>query len=215
MLPNYVTMGTFEKALLGAFVAITVASCVRAPFPAQMYLQHVPTAVAVVLFPLALRRGVLSTPAFACLIAFMLFHVLGARYIYSYVPYDEWAARLTGSTITDLFGFRRNHYDRVVHFAFGLLWVRPVWEVLTRQFKVPSRFALYASVEFVLAFSLVYELFEWGLTLVLSPEDAGAYNGEQGDLWDAHRDMSFALIGSIVGLVIWRIGARRGIRPAA
>jgi len=56
-----------------------------------------------------------------------------------------------------------------------------------------------------LAFSLVYELFEWGLTMVLSPSDAGAYNGEQGDLWDAHRDMSCALVGALIAVGIGRV----------
>ena len=100
-----------------------------------------------------------------------------------------------------------------MHLAFGVLSVRPVWEILTGRFKVPPRFAFYASVEFVLAFSLLYELFEWGLTMVLSPEDAGAYNGEQGDIWDAHRDMSFALLGSCLGLAVWRV-LRRRRRPS-
>jgi putative membrane protein len=170
-----------------------------------MLLQHLPTAVAVVLLSLAARRGLFSTVAFACVIAFLLLHVIGARYIYSYVPYDTWAESVVGINITNRFGFRRNHFDRIVHFAFGLLSVRPVWEVLTRRFRVPVRFAFYASVEFVLAFSLLYELFEWGLTMVLSPADAGAYNGEQGDIWDAHRDMSFAFLGSLLGLAIWRV----------
>ncbi|HEY0157080.1 MAG TPA: DUF2238 domain-containing protein [Thermoanaerobaculia bacterium] len=197
-------MNGFERTLLAVLVVAVLASCLGAPFPRQMYLQHLPTAVAVLLLPLVATRRQLSSAAFACVIAFLLLHVVGARYIYSYVPYDEWSARLFGVNITEHFGFRRNHFDRVVHFAFGLLAVRPVWEVLTRYFRVPPRFALYASVEFVLAFSLLYELFEWGLTMVLSPEDAGAYNGEQGDIWDAHRDMSLALAGSCLGLLAGR-----------
>lgn len=202
-------MTTSERTMLGLLVAALVASCIGAPFPEQMYLQHLPTAAVIVLLPLIARRRLLSPAAFACIVLFMLLHVLGARYIYSYVPYDAWAERMTGMTVTERFGFRRNHFDRVVHFAFGWLSVRPVWEILTRRFGVPARFALYAAVEFVLAFSLLYELFEWGLTLVLSAEDAGAYNGEQGDIWDAHRDMSLALVGSVVGLAVWRLTASR------
>ena len=207
-------MTTLERVSWGVLIAAALLSCIHAPFPSQMYLQHLPTAVAIVLLPLAAKRGMFSPSAFVCIIAFLLFRVIGARFIYSYVPYDQWSENVLGFNITSYFGFRRNHYDRVVHFAFGVLAIRPVWEILTNRFKVPPRFALYASVEFVLAFSLVYELFEWGLTMVLSPADAGAYNGEQGDIWDAHRDMSCAFIGALLALMIWRVARRRSIESA-
>jgi putative membrane protein len=193
-----------QRNLLIALAVLAAVSCVRAPFQAQMALQHVPTVVAIALLAIAARNGTLSNAAFTCVVAFLLFHVLGARYIYSYVPYDAWSQRLLGFSLTQRFGFRRNHYDRVVHFAFGVLSVRPAWEILTRRFKVPARFAWYASVEFVLAASLLYELFEWALTMILSPQDAGAYNGEQGDIWDAHRDMLGAFVGALLSVAYWR-----------
>lgn len=208
-------MQRFETSLLILLVVAGVASCVGAPYPHQMYLQHIPTGAILIALAVVARRRFFSPAAFTCIVGFMLLHVVGARYIYSYVPYDEWAQKLFGITVTDQFGFRRNHFDRVVHFAFGILSVRPVWEILTRKFEVPSRFALYASVEFVLAFSLLYELFEWGLTMVLSPEDAGAYNGEQGDIYDAHRDMALAFLGSCMGLMVWGVAAARRGRAAA
>jgi putative membrane protein len=211
-------MSRFERTLLSLLAIVVMVSCVGAPFPQQMYLQHLPTLAAIVLLVGAARRRFFSAAAFTCIIAFLVLHVIGARYIYSYVPYDVWSERIFGFNVTEAFEFRRNHFDRLVHFAFGMLSVRPVWEVLTRRFKVPPRFAFYASVEFVLAFSLVYELFEWGLTMILSPTDAGAYNGEQGDIWDAHRDMSFALLGSVLALIAWRMttwaAERRDARAA-
>lgn len=201
-------MSRYERSLWILLVLSALASCVGAPFPRQMYLQHLPTVVVIIALPVVARRWGLSAAAFTCIIAFMLLHVLGARYIYSYVPYDEWTKRLVGISLTEQFGFVRNHYDRLVHFGFGLLFVRPVWDVITGRFEVPPRFGYYASVEFVLAFSLIYELFEWSLTLVLSPQDAGAYNGQQGDIWDAHRDMAGAFVGALLALVLWRLSGR-------
>lgn len=201
-------MTPYGRGLLIGLTALAALSCVRAPFPSQMYLQHIPTAVAIVALAIAARRGMLSDAALTCAVAFLALHVLGARYIYSYVPYDAWAEQLSGVTLSARFGWRRNHYDRLVHFAFGLLSVRPVWEILTRRFRVPRRYAWYASVEFVLAFSLLYELFEWALTMVLSPQDAGAYNGEQGDTWDAHRDMLCAFVGALLAVSWWPLVLR-------
>lgn len=194
---------TFQKALLALAAMMMLASCIGAPYPEQMYLQHIPTVLALSALWFGTKRFPLSNAAFACLVAFLLLHILGARYIYSYVPYDRWARALFGADLTSTFGFRRNHFDRLVHFAFGLLWVLPVREVCERWFGVPRRFARYTAFEFVLAFSLLYELFEWGLTMVLSPQDAAAYNGQQGDMWDAHKDMSLALLGALLGSA-WR-----------
>ncbi|MBQ1495124.1 MAG: DUF2238 domain-containing protein, partial [Acinetobacter sp.] len=57
-------------------------------------------------------------------------------------------------------------------------------------------------VQFVMASSLVYELIEWWIAIGLSPEDAENYNGQQGDIWDAHKDMFLATLGSIlIGLL--------------
>jgi putative membrane protein len=199
-----------QRTLLAVLVVLTLASCIKAPFPSQMVLQHLPTAAALVALGTLPRRFRISNATFACLAAFLALHVLGARYLYSYVPYDEWSRALLGFSLSERFHFQRNHFDRVVHFFFGLLWVYPVWEISHRHFRVPERFARYLAVEFVMAFSMLYELFEWGLTLVLSPKDAGAYNGQQGDIWDAQKDMSFALAGALLATVAILVG--RGIR---
>ena len=53
----------------------------------------------------------------------------------------------------------------------------------------------------VQAGSLIYELFEWALTLVLSPEDAEGYNGQQGDMFDAQKDMALAMLGSTLAAI--------------
>jgi putative membrane protein len=199
----------YQRSLLALLAVAVVASCVGAPYPRQMYLQHSPTVIALIGLPLLSRRFPLSNAAFTCLVAFLLVHTLGARYIYSYVPYDRWSKALFGFEPSSAFGFRRNHYDRVVHFCFGLLWVRLIAELCARHLRVSRRFAYYTACEFVLAASMLYELFEWSLTLLLSPHDAGAYNGQQGDIWDAHKDMSLALLGALVGLAACWIQDRR------
>lgn len=195
---------------LWLIIAVAMAvSWIHAPYPDQMYLQHIPTVAVLILWPFATRRFPLSPPALLCLAAFILLHILAARYIYSYVPYDRWTERFFGFSVTQRFHLRRNHFDRVVHFSFGLLWVRPVWEVCARHLRVPRRFAYYVAWEFVLAFSMLYELVEWGLSVILAGPDADAYNGQQGDLWDAQKDMSFALLGATVALIVLLLTRRR------
>jgi putative membrane protein len=202
-------MNRFQLALWLSIVAATVVSCIHPPYPGEMYLQHIPTVAVLLSWPFLARRYPLTNVAVACLAAFLLLHVLGARYLYSNVPYDLWSQHLLGFEITTRFGFRRNHFDRLVHFAFGALWVRPIWEVCHRHFQVPRRFAWYTAFEFVLAFSMLYELVEWGLSIVLAGPDADAYNGQQGDMWDAQKDMSFALLGAVLALVVLYVRRNR------
>jgi putative membrane protein len=208
------TTPALQKRLLVLLGLALVASCVRPYYPQEMFLQHLPTVFCLVALPVLSRRFAISDAAFACLVVFLLFHVLGARYIYSFVPYDSWSESLLGINVTEAFGFRRNHYDRVVHFLFGALWVRPVWEVCWRYLGVPRRFAFYAAFEFTLAFSMVYELFEWMLAVLLSPESADAYNGQQGDMWDAQKDMSFALAGATIAVLLLLRAERRRRAPS-
>jgi putative membrane protein len=200
---------TYERKLLVLLAGVMVLSCIGAPYPREMCLQHSPTVFMIGFLPWFKRRFPISRTGFTCLVLFMLIHTLGARYIYSYVPYDEWGQRLLGFRPGEYFDFRRNHYDRFVHFCFGLLWTLPVWEVLRHHFKQSRKAALYFAVEFIMAASMFYELFEWGLTMVLAPNDANAYNGQQGDMWDAQKDMALAMVGSVVTAIVIAIRSKR------
>lgn len=196
---------------IGLLAAAVVLASLRPPYPEEMFLQHSPTLILLIVLPLLSRRWPISDAAFACLVAFMLIHTLGARYIYSNVPYDRGFSAVFGRDLSSTFGWSRNHYDRLVHFSFGLLWARPVFEVSIRHLGIPRRVAYYTTVEFLLAFSALYELFEWSLTMVLSPQDAGEYNGQQGDMWDAQKDVSLALAGALLGVIVLLIRSRRAV----
>ena len=196
--------------LLALLAAMLAASLFQAPYPEQMHLQHAPTALALLAWPLAARRYPLTFPAWLCLALFVALHIVAARYIYSYVPYDQWSQRLLGFSITDRFGFQRNHFDRLIHFSFGALFVRPVWEIAVRYLRIPAPVAGYVALEFVLAMSALYEVFEWGLSLALAGDDVEAYNGQQGDPWDAQKDMALACVGALCSLAImWATRRRR------
>jgi putative membrane protein len=202
-------LSRYQLTLWVVVLSAMLLSLIHAPYPDQMYLQHIPTVIALLGCPFLIRRFPLTNAALTCLALFLLLHVLGARYIYSYVPYDRWTRQLFGFDLTARLGFRRNHFDRLVHFGFGLLWIRPMWEICVRYFRVPRRFAYYTAFEFVLAFSMLYELVEWALSLALAGKDADAYNGQQGDIWDAQKDMSFALLGATIALAILFLTQRK------
>ncbi len=151
--------------------------------------------------PWLLRRWPLSTSSVACIWLFLLLHTLGARWIYSYVPYDDWARALSGHDISSLFGTTRNGYDRLVHCGFGALLTAPIAEIARRHGGMSVRWSLAFAFAAIGLGSALYEIFEWLLTIMAAGETAGYYNGQQGDVWDAQKDMAAAQVGSALALI--------------
>ncbi|MGE0609335.1 MAG: DUF2238 domain-containing protein [Pirellulales bacterium] len=175
-------------------------SMIRPLYPFEQSLQHAPTVVALLLMGVAIRRKWLSNASFACLIAFWLLHIVGARYIYSLVPYHDWLSWLTGGRLGQQDGWTRNNYDRLVHFSFGLLWSFPAAESAVRWGGLRRVWAALFALCWVLAAGSLYEVAEWLLAVFMSPQQAEAYNGQQGDLWDAQKDMALQFLGSLMVL---------------
>jgi putative membrane protein len=197
-----------QKWLLGLLLALLLLAQIDQPYPEVALLQHIPTMLLLVASPWLLRRWPLSTASLACIVAFLALHTLGGRYAYSNVPYDDWARALTGTSLSEALGWHRNHYDRLVHFAFGALSVIPVAEISRRWGGLGARGAAVAVLGWVLAISCLYEIFEWLLTIVAAGDTADRYNGQQGDIWDAQKDMALATLGAIMVLAIPRRGRR-------
>lgn len=193
-----------QRRLLGALLVLLLLAQIDQPYPEAALLQHFPTMVLLVAAPALLRRWPLSTASVACIAAFMALHTLGGRYAYSNVPYDDWARALTGTGLSDAFGWTRNHYDRLVHFAFGALSVIPGAEIARRWGGLGKRGAALTVLGWVLTISSLYEIFEWLLTIVAAGETADRYNGQQGDIWDAQKDMALAALGAILVLLVQR-----------
>lgn len=192
-----------------ALLAIALALAqIDQPFPDVAPLHHGPTLAALIALPFLVKRWPVSDTAFGCVVLFLLLHTLGGRYTYSNVPYDDWARVLSGRDLSGLFGWSRNHYDRFVHVAFGLLMVRPALEVCHIKGLV-RRAGLWAAMAFVLSMSCLYEIFEYFLTLVAAGENADLYNGQQGDMWDAQKDMALAALGAFSSTLYLRLRGSR------
>lgn len=158
-----------------------------------------PTMMTAVLI-LSFRRLPLSDISYLLLFFFLVLHQLGAHYQYSNVPLGFW--------LQDLFGFTRNHFDRIVHFCFGFLLFYPMREVIIRH-VTPSSFhaGLYA-LSLNTAGSAIFEIIEMIVALLVNPEAGAAYLGTQGDEWDAQKDMAQALAGSIVAFGLTQLAVR-------
>lgn len=127
---------------------------------------------------------------------FMTLHLIGAHYTYSETPLGYWAQ--------DWFDLERNHYDRAVHFAYGLLIAYPFREPLIRAGGIGVRWSYFVAINMVLAFSAFFEVIEAIIAEIVSPELGAAYLGTQGDIWDAQKDMFLAFLGAVIAMLITR-----------
>ena len=147
------------------------------------------------------RRLVFSRVSYTLVFLFMCLHQLGAHYTYSEVPYDQWFSALTGRTFNELVGWRRNNFDRVVHFAYGLLLAYPIREVFLRVANVRGFWGYFLPLDLAMSTSMIYELIEWGAAEMFGGELGQAYLGTQGDIWDAHKDMALASLGALLAML--------------
>lgn len=135
-----------------------------------------------------------SNISYTCMFFFMVLHVIGAHYTYSEVPFGYW--------ISGLFGATRNHFDRIVHLSYGLLFAYPVREIFLRIASTKGAWGYYLPVELTLAMSCIYELIEWGAASIVNPEAGMSFLGTQGDEWDAQKDMALAGLGSVIAMTV-------------
>ena len=197
-----------KAALSFGFLVVFALSLVKPPYPEFLLLQHIPTTLALILIPIWDRRWPMGRGSLACLVGILVLHLIGARYIYSFVPYDAWLQASAGIRPTELFELTRNHYDRVVHLLFGVLLIWPLREFFQVHRAYSRGSAIVTAVLVVMSASMIYEVVEWIVAITFSPGDAEAYNGQQGDHWDAQKDMALALGGALLAGCI-----QLGIRP--
>ncbi|HVJ66933.1 MAG TPA: DUF2238 domain-containing protein [Caulifigura sp.] len=210
---SFLPRDPFQRRLFAGFLLFLAVSCLNPPYLDFMLMQHVPTIASLVFLVYVVNRLVVSRLSFTLTIVFLVLHTIGARYLYSNTPYDDWAYRLTGHTVSSVLGLTRNHYDRVVHFSFGLLMAVPIQELERRYLKLSQRMSCILAIEFVIAMSAIYELIEWLVAMTFAPDWSESFLGQQGDPFDGQKDMALATLGSLLSIGIVAITGRTA--PAA
>ena len=148
----------------------------------------------------------LSSASYLLIAVYLTLHTTGVHYTYAETPIGTWGQQF--------FGLERNHFDRLVHFCFGLLLTYPLYEFFGRQTQVRGWVLAYLPVMTILGWSAVWEMIEAAVAQVVHPELGMAFVGFQGDLWDAQQDMAMALLGALLCLALmWLAGSRARPRP--
>jgi putative membrane protein len=171
-------------------------------------LLQIPTVAATILLAAAALRGWFSIPAFLSASTFLALHSVASYYGYCNVPYDDWLEAAFGVRPATWLHSPRNHFDRPIHLCYGLLLYAPVHELAARLLRIGRRGAAWVAIDFILATSLLYEVAEWLIAVFMAPSIAERYNGQQGDPWDAQKDMALAACGAIIAAA-WCYFVRR------
>ena len=179
---------------LGIFFAVLVWSGINPKDQFTWFLEVVPALIGFILIVLSYKKFPLTPLLYSLILIHMIILMVGGHYTYAEVPLFD--------TIKDLLGQSRNNFDKVGHFMQGFEPAILAREILLRKEIVQGArvWLNYIVLSIVLAFSAFYELIEWWVALATG-DDAEAFLGTQGYVWDTQSDMMFALIGGIAALL--------------
>lgn len=143
------------------------------------------------------RRGIqFSNWAYTLAAVFIFFHTIGGHYTFEKVPFGF---------VTDLFGFERNHFDRMCHFMVGF-FAFPAMEFLEKRSWVNGRGpAAFLVIMSLFGFAAIFELVEWIYAELSDPAAGNAFLGSQGDIWDAQKDMLCDGLGAIFSVTLYSL----------
>ena len=178
---------------LAAYGGALVWSAIQPQDYFTWFLEALPALIVFVILAATYTRFRLTTLAYALILMHCLILFLGAHYTYAEVE--------TFKFVRDFFGWQRNNYDKVGHFVQGFVPAIVAREVLMRHGVVNGRAWLNLFViSICLAFSALYELFEWGVAAATG-DSAESFLGTQGYMWDSQSDMAMALLGACLALI--------------
>ena len=189
----------YPKILLGIYIIFWIWAAINPNYRSVWIDENILPIVFVLLFIFTYRKFRFSNFNYSLIFIFMILHAIGGHYSYSEMPLFD--------LIKENFGFARNHYDRLVHFLFGVLWFLPVYEVLTRIFRVPKGWrGLFLTFLVIAAIKGMFEVIEYGYVWIRNDSlTATNYLGEQGDSLDALKDISLGIFGAGIMWIVFGI----------
>jgi len=157
-------------------------------------LEAAPAIIGFAVMAVTYKKFPLTRLLYTLILLHCIILMIGAHYTYAEVPLFDF--------IKPFFGFERNNYDKVGHFAQGFVPAIIAREIFIRKgIIVSSHWRNFLIICVCLAFSAFYELIEWGLAIAVG-ESAEAFLSTQGYVWDTQTDMALALLGAISALAL-------------
>ena len=187
--------GALPSLWVLAFLAVLIWSGIAPKDRTVWFLEAAPALIALPILALTRSRFPLTPLVYVLILVHAIILMVGAHYTYAEVPLFDW--------LRDSFDHARNNYDKLGHFAQGLVPAMVAREILIRNAVVRGpAWRNFFIVCFCLAVSAFYELIEWWVAL-LSAQGAESFLGTQGYAWDTQSDMAWALAGAVIALGVF------------
>lgn len=184
-----------HQLIYGIYIIVWTIMAINPKYPNAWLLENV---LVFLFFPFVIWMDLKHRFSIAALIMLLVFaslHSLGSHFTYAEMEYFN--------VISNWMGFERNHFDRVVHFLFGLLLFRIIFEIVI-SFVKTFRSAIFFTITLILSISTLYEIIEWLAAIIFYPELGIAFLGIQGDVWDSQKDTIAAFFGAMLNLIFYR-----------
>lgn len=180
---------------LSIFTPVLIWSAALPKDPFTWFLEVLPVFIGLFILILTYKRFPLTSLLYTLILIHMIILMVGGHYTYAEVPLFDW--------IKEAFDQNRNNYDKVGHFAQGFIPAILAREILIRKHMIQGTkiWLNYIILSLILAFSAFYELIEWWVALAVG-ENAEAFLGTQGYMWDTQSDMGYALFGGLMALLL-------------
>ena len=184
----------YPKILLFAYILVWIWAAINPNYRSVWIDENIMPVLFLGILIISFRWFKLSNLSYTLIFIFLVLHTIGGHYSYSEMPLFNW--------IKENYDLDRNHYDRIVHFLFGVLFFYPIYEVLNRIFLVLKGWrCLFLAFLVIAAFKGIFEVIEYAYTAVRNNSlTVTNYLGEQGDYFDALKDIGLGILG---GLISW------------
>ncbi|MFC1728316.1 DUF2238 domain-containing protein [Nanoarchaeota archaeon] len=187
----------YPKLLLYIFLIYWIIMGISPHYRGAWISENLLTVFFVGLLILTYKKFRFSNLSYTLFFIFLVLHVIGSYYSYTEMPLFN--------LIKDWMNLSRNHYDRVIHFLFGVMFFVPVYEFLSKKFKIKDFWGYLLTFLVITAAKGSYEIIEY-LTIFVVNQELLVTNflGMQGDKWDSQKDLILGMLGSgFVWLTIW------------
>jgi putative membrane protein len=188
--------------LLILYIIVFIALGINPYDRAVWFAENLPIMLIVLILAFTYKKYQFSNTAYI-LMSFLIFlHTIGGHYTFARVPFGF---------ISELFGFERNHFDRMAHFTVGF-FAFGFCEILLRKKLVNSKFVLLSfGILAILSVAAGYEIFEWQFAVLEDGEAGIEVLGSQGDIWDAQKDMLADGLGAVFATILFWLVNRKNI----
>lgn len=177
------------SVLLIIYLVVFIACAIEPYDRAVWWAENIPVIMVVAILIFIRRFYCFSNASYLLMSVFIFLHTIGGHYTFERVPFDF---------VSELFGFERNHYDRVAHFSVGF-YAYAIAEVLTLKRLVRTRWLVALFPIFtIVTVAGVYEVIEWQYAISADEKAGLAMLGSQGDIWDAQKDILADTLGALL-----------------